>query len=261
MKYDRTKPGRLDICDCCQQTVRVEDLRYQTRQWGQVAGSNYFTYSSYNASGWACDASDKGRTSIGPYAAQARVSVANDNTTTEMLGSQTWEGSGTYRSTSAVDVSSWTSFCVRSYIGAYHADAYQTLVIVYGYCDSAGANKQQVGTKTITGTKKIWWTGVPGDIVSPLSSATAYFYFGVTCENSAQDWFVDASDLEKNKTSPDYVFIPTTGVATEYASDIEKLGVAKVCRKCSERIHKTSGTYVIPEPYEEYEIPEDLQEP
>lgn len=261
MRYDPTKPGKLDICGCCNQKVRVEELVYQTRQWGQRAGSNYFTYSSYNSSGWACGASDKGRVSIGPFAADSRVRIDDDNTVTEVFGSQTWEGDGTFRSTSAVNVSSWTSFCLRAYIGAYHADDYQQLTVAYGYCDSAGANKQQVGTKTFSGTKKLWWTGVPSDIASPLSSSAAYFYWAVTCENSAQDWFVDAMAIEKDKTRPDEVFITTTGTATEYSTDIQKLGVAKVCRRCSERIHKTSGTYVIPEPYEDYEIPEDLQEP
>jgi hypothetical protein len=113
-----TKVGTLDRCDVCGNKEHRKRLVKTQVRYLQPDGSNYLPYSSYNSSLWTCDAINRSTVTTGVHADVSRVGVDADNDPTYVSGTQTWEGSGTYRQqTTAVDVSGLTNFTVSAAMG------------------------------------------------------------------------------------------------------------------------------------------------
>lgn len=222
--------GRVTRCGSCGDLVPRGKLARQYREWGEPPGSNYLLHSSYNSTFWTCDATDAGRISIGPYeGSRVRVSPGESTTTTEVNGSQTWTGTGTFRSTVAVDGSTWTSLCFACRVGPYHnptASAQFTAVI--GLCNSAGTVITTEKTYTAElGMREIWFSKLISAIAAPT---TLYFYVTVT-PATGESWWVDMLRLEKNKLRPDN-FFETKGAARDESASVMRSAVVLVCPNC-----------------------------
>ena len=120
----------IETCHECGADVDRRKLVRKIRPYGYGTGSNLLLYSSYNSTFWACDATDGGEISMGVYADHYRPKVSDGTTVTEARGSQTWTGaSGTFRSSTATDLSSLTNFVFVAWVGAYHNQTVQTISV------------------------------------------------------------------------------------------------------------------------------------
>ena len=223
------KARRAWWCQVGGHLVHWEDLRRQYREWCEPVGSNYLLYSSYNSSFWTCGATDAGEISMGPFGGfYSQISNSQPTTLTETGGSQTWTGTGTLRSTTAVDGSAWTSFVFKCVVGPYHnpaaSPAYDCSI---GICDSAGVVISTEKTITAeTGMRELWFTKNISDIAAP---STLYFFITVT-PASGEKWFADMFRLEKNQTQP-LNFLQTTGASIDHSQPTLVSGFALVCPK------------------------------
>lgn len=229
---------QLDRCDVCGAHVLRKDLVRTQVEFLAPEASNYLTYSSYSASGWSCDASDAGAISIGPYAGEARVVIDDSNTSTESFGSQTWDGSGTLRSTSAVDASSWTSLVFAVDAGPYHQETSPEMTFTIGLCDSDGSNTEQQASFTTPGQIRAWFTLNISAIPAGKSASGLYFYISTTSSNK---WFADRMQVAKNATAMAQ-FAPTLGSAVD-RTDTPSMTMRKVCKRCREPLLSKKDRY------------------
>lgn len=233
---------QLDRCDVCGKKIHKRNLVRTNVEFLAAGGSNYFDYSSYDSTFWTIDTATEAVAtvaSIGPYADRARVSIAEDNTRTEILGSKTLTDSGTVRTSSSVDVSSWTSMVFVLDIGVRERETTQTATIAIGTCDSDGSNKVQAASYSITGSMRAWAVIYPADITD---SSAAYFYVTATVDTDIS-WWLDRMQLIKNATNPmGEAFIPTSG-ATVDRVDTPMMTVRKVCPDCREPILSKSERF------------------
>lgn len=250
---------QLDFCDVCgNETHRMDLVRTQVR-YMSITGQNYFTYSVYNTSFWTCDATDAGAISIGSSNAnQCRFKVPDDNTLVEINGAQTWTGSGTFRSNTAVDVSGATNITMSAHVGPYQANTDPETTFVMGLCDSAGANKSAQRSFTTKSSMRIWFTMAVSSISSPLSSSAAYFYVQAT-PATGKKWWVEDLQLEKDVTKPG-TFAPTNGSAYD-DTESQRITVCKVCPSCREPLQNIKTGIGIPRTEVETPVSTDMQEP
>jgi len=231
---------QLDRCDVCGKKTHKKNLVRTNMDFLAGEANNYLLYSSYNASGWtAVTASDQGTPSIGPYADVARVVVSDDNTATESFGSQTWGGSGTLRSTDAIDASTWTSLVFAVDLGPYHRETSPETTFTLGLCDSDGSNKELQKTVVTSGSLRAWFTINIADL--PVSKTSSALYFYVSATAVGKNWWVDRMQVEKNATRPG-TFVPTSGTAVDRV-DTPMMTVRKVCANCREPLFKKSERY------------------
>jgi len=231
---------QLDRCDVCGKKIHKRDLVLTNVDFLAVGGSNYFTYSSYNSSLWTIDtSSDGGVISIGPYADRARISVSDGNTLTEVQGSKTLTGSGTVRTSSLVDVSSWDSMVFALDVGAYQQNTDVEVAVAIGTCDSDGSNKVQAATFTANPSARAWAYILPTSITD---SSAAYFYVTGTV-STGDSWWIDRMQLIKNATGlTGNAFIPTAGSTVDRV-DTPSMTVRKVCPLHRERLLSRTERY------------------
>jgi len=251
---------QLDRCDVCGVKIHRKDLVRTNMRYLLPAGSNYFVYSSYNSGYHACTSTDRSTITIGPHADKSRTKLGGDNTVSYVDGSQTWGGSGTFRTTTSVDVSSLTNFTVSAMFGqvlswSSNVASASDLTIAMGLCDGDGNNKDLQDTwSDINAMQRCWFTMAVADIESPLSSSGIYVYFTVTIDGTDY-WFVDDISLEGDKSSPDQ-FIATSGTAKTAQTESGTMTVVKACKRCREPLLSTSEQFG--RPYTETEPPIDL---
>lgn len=247
-------PHQLDRCDICGRKTHKIDLVRTNVDFLAAAGSNYFDYSSYNSSFWTVsNGTDSGVVAVGPFADRARIRVSDDNTSTEILGSQTWTvgaGIGAYSGffqmvSSAVDISSWTSFTVSFDFGYYQQDQTSQRVMVYAYIKDASENSSGV-IKRFQGvypSGRYWWYSKISDIDSDVDLSTAKFYLVFATYTGEEKIWVDRMQLEKNPdTSRMGAFVPTSGASVDRI-DTRSMTVRKVCDDCFESPWKRSEQY------------------
>ena len=255
---------QLDRCDVCGKKIHRHRLVRTNMRFLQPAGSNYFAYSSYSSSYHSCSASDVSTITIGPHADKSRTRVDTDNTVSYVDGTQTWSGSGTFRTTTSVDVSSLTNFTVSAAIGqqlswSSNVASASDLTVAMGLCDGDGNNKALQRTFTgVNAMQRLWFTMAVADIESPLSSSGIYVYFTVTIDGTDY-WFIDDISLEGDKTSPDQ-FITTSGTAKTSQTATKKMTMVKVCSSCREPLLLESEQFGRPFEEEEPPIGVDFQE-
>ena len=237
-----TKYYRKDYSDASHAPFPRRELVFAKRKWAMPASENRLPYSSYNALGWACDATDSGAISIGPHADDCRVSYDILNTATER-GEQTWEGSGVYRSISGVDVSSATSIVFSVEFGSYQASTTQTCTCVIGVCNEAGDSFQILRTWTVVGSQRIWFYTPVADITE--STAALCFYVSVVPAESDGEWFITGAQLEYDKEFPG-VPVATAGAAVVRAVDTQYRSVNKIHRSEHELVQEAYEGIVTP---------------
>ena len=231
---------QLDRCDVCGVKIHKHKLVRSNMDFLAAAGSNYLTYSSYSASGWTVDtATSAGVISIGPYADRARVSVSDSNTLTEVLGSQTWLGSGVLRSTAGVDASSWTSLVFAADVGPYQQETSPEITFTIGLCDSDGTNKEEYASRTTKGNLRVWFTVNIADLPAGKSASALYFYISATAVG--KNWWADRLQVMKDVVKLG-TFIPTSGSSVDRI-DTPMMTVRKVCPDCREPVLSRSERY------------------
>lgn len=247
MAHPEVIARQLDRCDRCGKVLHKKDLSLTQVEFAKKNTTNYLPYSSYNSTFWSCGSTDAGAISIGSHEG-ARCKVALDNTVTEVGGSQTWHGTGTIRTTTAVDVSAWTSLAFQVIVGPYHRSTNTEMAIAAGMCSSSGTGKIPLLTKTINASSKIWFGLLVADIDPSLSAAATYYYITTTCSGSTDYddyWWMDDAALNKDSLVP-LTFVQTTG--SSYAQSTMKRGMAmeKVCRDCFRKVWPKSKEKGIP---------------
>ena len=250
---------QLDRCDVCGKKVHKVDLVRTQVAFLAPAGSNYLTYSSYNASGWTADTmSASTSTSIGVYADRSRVRTTDDNTSTGILGPTTWDGAGTLRSSSAIVASSWTSLVFAADVGPYERETDPSMTFLAGLCDSAGANKSQQLSVTTKGATRLWFTVDIADVPATLAAATLYFYITTSSTN---EWWADRLQVIKDATClQGQAFIPTFGASVDRV-DTASMTMKKVCGSCREPLlSKTNSRNRRPEKRSEEPVTTVIQE-
>jgi len=242
---NRPKPygGQLDRCQVCGDKYHRENLVRTPVEFLQGEGSNLFTNSTYNGIYWVVDtSSDEGEISYGVHKDEARTSVSDDNVVSVVNGVQTWEGSGTLRSTSpssTLDPGSYATFSL--WIGPYERNTSPSMSIDLGITNSDGSSGQKIRTWNINGDKRIWFT----EAVATLSAAglgdAGEFYFYADVTNDGK-WWADKMQLEQTTSSDAKpgTFVTSSGAATTYATDTAMVTNRKVCRRCFETVWKKS---------------------
>ncbi len=231
---------QLSRCDVCGVKIHKKDLVLTNMDFLAVEASNYLTYSSYSASGWTVDTStDEGVISIGPYADRARVSVSDGNVSTEILGTQTWGGSGVLRSTSAIDATTWTSLTLGADLGPHERETSPSTAFTMGLCDSDGTNKVQYTAWTTSGSTRAWFTMNLADLPASKTISTLYFYISVTAVG--KKWWADRLQVSKDVTKLG-AFVPTSGSSVD-RTDTAMMTTRKTCPNCRERLLSKSERY------------------
>ena len=255
---------QLDRCDVCGTKIHKKDLVRTQIRFVKSEGTNYLLYSSYNSSFWSCDASDVDTIGIGPHADDSRVSIALDNTVTQVYGSQTWSGTGTFRSTTSVDLSSLTTFtfsCEVAPVCSYSSNvaSLEALTVAMGICDGDGNNKDLQRTWSgLLSQTRCWFNMDVADIASPLSSSGVYFYITVTVDGTNY-WLVDDLTVEGGKSKPT-TFLKAAGAAVSNSADTKSMTVVKACKNCREPLLRESEQFGRPRTEHEAPIPSDSQE-
>lgn len=259
---------RLDYCDVCGLKHHAKDLCRTQVSFVVPAGSNYFTYSKYNASGWSyTKCTDAGEISVGASGRKARVSVAWDsgNTQTEVGGSQTWTGGGYILSLAGVDLDGWTSFVVSADFGGYHRNTGAVDFTIY-ICDSTNSAHHSLVTKTVAAgsssrlfyyylldVRGIWpFTGVDKNDV--------YFAFNADPVVTGEKWWVENMRLEKDVSTPGNALITTRGATVDRDASSESIAVRQVCPSCLEKMWQRSKQIGVPRTEIEPPITTEMQE-
>jgi hypothetical protein len=208
---------------------KAREMVYAKRRWTMPEQENRLLYSSYNASGWLCDATDPGNLTltISPRADTSFVSLIDNGTTISPMNSgvQTWEGSGTIYSTSGVDVSSSTSFSFSLEFLPYQCSTTFEFTVVLGICDIDGSNQQEIRTWNLTSSNVIWFLADVADISGPDPSALG-FYCDVTPAVSDGSWAVEDMCVQLDRYERK-AFVQTGGVAVVNEAG-ERRGVGKI---------------------------------
>jgi hypothetical protein len=236
-----------ETCDDCGDDARREDMVRKLRAYGYRPGQNLIPYSSYSSSFWTVDTSvDASDISFGVYADYFRPRPVEDNdlggyTVTEERGSQSWTASGVYRSSTAVDISSWTNVCFSIHVGPYHAQTIQAVSVVLGFCSANGVTKYPQRTWSFNGGKKIWFSSAVDDLNAGITTSAAYLYAAVTISGASSIWWADLAVLDDQTQPLDYYHGKTAGSAQNLTDDGYTWQVGKFCPKCAdEKIIKPS---------------------
>lgn len=245
---------QLDRCDVCGNKTHRKDLVYTQVEFLAAAGSNYFNYSSYDSSWWTLVAgTDAGTISSGPYADRFRIVISDDNTRTESFGTQTWTVGAAFSvysgnlqiKSSAIDISSWTSFTVSFDFGFYDRETdvnnLTAAVLIY--------NTDGVTGGTSVNTRRQWTTSGRyfgtmdvADVSSALDTSAAVFHLSVrTHGDGGEQVWIDRMQLEKD-VSKMGTFVPTSGSSVDRI-DTPMMTTRKVCPNCRERILSKTDAY------------------
>jgi len=234
-----TQPIRqIGYCEECGARVPQAELSRRIRAYGTGdGGENVLLYSSYNASFWTVDtASDAGCISLGPWTDKHRITYSDDGlgtiTSTERYGAQTWEDSGTIRSTTSVDISSYTNIYLAMTIGAYHAQANQAISVSMGFCSSDGSTKYPQQTFSFATEKRCWFSLALADLEAGPVAAALYVYADVTVVDTGDQWFCDWMVLNDN-TAPQACEPTTAGSAISITPNLEEWHVLTMCKECA----------------------------
>jgi hypothetical protein len=181
---------------------------------------------------------------LGPDSEDARVKIASDNTTTQVRGSNTLlldTSPSIIYTTSATDISAFTSFVFGVYVGQYHANEDPAVLTVeIGNCDQNVTNLYELKETTTRSGKHVWVAANIADLDSNVTVSAAYFYVRVSATSSDDFYFwIDWMQLEKNATRPG-AFISTSGAAVDYTTERKMMTSVKVCNRCKEELTRES---------------------
>lgn len=251
----------LDRCDVCGQKIHRQELVRTPVRYLRPAAQNLLPYSSYSASGWACDATDKSTLQIGTRADKTRFKVGYGTDVTILNGVQTWQGDGTYRTITSIDLSSATKATVSAVVEPYYKSQEPLLQVTMGLCDSDGANKTSERSWVTSSGTRMWYTVTVADIATPLDASAVYIYFDVTPETD-QYWAIEDAQVELDATGDrPGEFVKTSGAAVTTAVDTETMTMRKVCPRCYEPLMEKSEQFGRPRREVEPPIPDDMQSP
>ena len=233
---------QLDRCDICGKKVHKKDLVLTNVDFMSPSGSNYFPYSSINAGGWTIGTgTDAGVISTGPYCDRARISISDDNTATEILGSQTitaGAGYGDYSgyisvNTDALDISAFTSFTMSFDFGFYQQETDVAPVTVFVYITNGDGSGTTLIRRIIRFKEsgRFWCTANTADLTSTTLNSVK-FYIGIGTYTGGEQMWIDRIQLEKD-VSKMGTFIPTSGSSVDQVGT-RSMTMQKVCGHCYE---------------------------
>jgi len=243
---------RVDRCSCGRRVHR-DDLR-RALQDVVYSGQNRFIHSSYHTDLWACDAEDEGEVSVGighhvvtssPSWSYSTTTVGGntipsvDTLTVNETGlTQTWSGTGTYRSSAGVDASSWTTLCAAWEIGFYHLESSPEASVTMGLClsDGTGTVLERTWPWTIKTADRIWFPKTISELDGSLSSSELFFYVTVTADSGVK-WWIDRAWLGADVIVPGH-FVRTTGTASNYSAPTRVQQMLTVCKDCYKPLWK-----------------------
>jgi hypothetical protein len=244
---------QLDRCDVCGKKTHKVDLVRTQVEFLAAAGSNYFTYSSYDTNGWTLvTGTSAGTISSGPYADRMRIVVSDGNTSTESFGTQTWTvgaGFSVYSGnvqikSAAVDISSWTSFVVAYDFGFYDRETnvanLTPACLIYNTDGATGGTSVNTRLRWSMGGR-YWGTMSVSDVDSALDTSAAVFHLTVRTHTGGEKVWIDRMQLIKNATRPG-TFVPTSG-STVDRTDTASVTMRKVCPSCRERVLSKTNRY------------------
>lgn len=220
----------LSRCDVCGRKTHRSDLVLQSQETKEVAGNNYFTYSSYSTSGWIGFATDAGKTSAGTGCGLYMDTPGLSTTTMEqpdlLGGVQTWTGTGSVCATVAVDASAGTNICVSAWVGAKQDNTSPSMTVAMGFCNASYAILTTERTWTLTNSQRVWFT-TPVASITSADPAALRVYFTITNTGS---WWIDEMQFELDATKPGE-FVETTGAA-KVSTGSRVYHSKKVCKQC-----------------------------
>lgn len=198
--------------DATGQRWKAREMVYAKRRWTMPSAENRMAYSTYNSAGWSCDGIDSGIITVGVYSDENYVRWVDNGTTltADQNGIQTWEGSGTAYSTSAIDASSSTSVVFSCEFLPYQNSSTHTFTVEIGTCDISGGNKEAWKTWSLTAANRIWFY-VPKDSIVYDTSILG-FYMTVTPAESDGKWAFMNAQVEFDVLEPGR-FVNTAGSA------------------------------------------------
>ena len=264
---------QLDRCDICGKKIHRKDLVRTQARYNRPQGNNYFTYSYYDGTFWVNTWADyitdhctlqTQAMGLGPDSEDARVKIASDNTTTEIRGSKTFLldiSPAVIHTTTATDISAYTSFVFGVYVGQYHANVDPAVLTVdIGNCNSGFDTLYSLREVTTRSGRHVWISVNIADLDSDVDTSATYWYVKVSATSSEDFYFwIDWMQLEKDATRPG-AFISTNGAAIDYTTDSKRLTTVKVCNRCKEQLTRESQKRGRPRVEVEQDIDNEFQE-
>jgi hypothetical protein len=233
---------RKEYSDASYEPGTRREMVYAKRKWAMPPAQNRLLYSSYNTAFWTCNATDSGLISVGPYADTNRVSYDMNNVASEN-GVQTWQGNGTYRSDSGINVSAADEIVFSCIIGGYQQSSTQIFTCTLGVCNEAGDSLQTVRVWNIVGSGRAWFHIDTADITEDTTDLC--FYVSVVPSESDGEWFIINAQVEFNELVPKN-FIATSGAALVRSVDTNYRSVNKIHRREHERVPEDYEGIVTP---------------
>jgi hypothetical protein len=206
---------------------------------------NFFNYSSYDGTYWVVDdADDADSISFGTRADHARTTLTDYTTVGYMNCVQTWEGDGTFRSTTRSPTAAYeTVLTFSAHVGANEMNTSPEMTVVMGVTNSDGSVKQAIRTWTINTMTRVWFSEVAGVLADYGlgSDEEQYFYIQITNDGK---WWIDELQLEGNTTygKPER-FVRVSGTYVQNNTDRTLLTSRKVCPDCLESILSKSNKF------------------
>jgi hypothetical protein len=244
---------QLDRCDICGKKVHKINLVRTNVEFLSPEGQNYFPHSSYSSDEWDIwYGSDAGTVSIGPYADRARVSISDDNTATEISGSQTftvqagvssYDGYLRLRTTNwgGQDLSSWNSLVFSFDYGFYQQEEHpEASVKVWLYDETNDVEKPLEISRTSGGRRVSAYFDL-STAGADFDASSVYFHIIFITYSGGEKIWIDRIQLEKDVTTMG-TFIPTSGSAIDQ-SESRSMTMRKVCKSCYEPLLSKTNQY------------------
>lgn len=236
---------QLDRCEVCSNKMDRSKLVRTQVEFLDVASENYFTYSYYDGTYWVVDtATDASTISYGTRCDNARISIADDLTTSYINGVQTWTGNGTMRiATIAPAITATSTVVFSAHVGPYERNTSPDMTVALGICNSDGSVKQVIKSYSLNTTTRVWFAETNQTLVNYGlgTDLQNYFYIQVTNDGN---WWIDEIQLEVNPdNSVPGPFVKTSGTVVANTSDRELVTTRKVCPDCFETVLSKSQKY------------------
>lgn len=193
-----------------------------------MSGQNLLAYSEALAAGWSSSASDAGYVVQGQHAADARVTIDSDGTTTtEIDGAVSWQGSGELAALAAVDVSALTTVRMSVLFSPHQAEggSYEVAIGLRN-----GATDYEIAAVTAKGSRRVWGDLDVADVTEEHRTAMVA-YVTVTPPDEDYRWAAERIAVWDVVTYGDLP-VETAGAAVTRTDDAKVTGAVVVCREC-----------------------------
>jgi hypothetical protein len=241
---------RITQCQVCKRWVRRNTLRMMAHdRLIPGPGANHLLYSRYQPDYWSCTSTLEAMDSIGVEDTRVKYEPQNYGYVVEnpitLAGSTFGEahslvnaapaflGSGTLRTSAALDVSGWTNVMFAIWVGYHQRDPHYIGTAEVGLCSDTGTNLQAVATFAVTGSRFVWFT-LPVARINGVLGTNVCPYVTFTTNNGLCWWWSDDAQLEDALVPG--IYYQTAGAAVVYATDTWIRMTARTCPRCREKL-------------------------